>query len=727
MKRQKRKDVWTFARLVPHDKFAHVVGHELTNEHTGRAICLLCSAIQTFRVGKHKMVEHMETNHPLELEVYLEEPGADMPGVAHRLDAPLVRAVDSDEPLALRKVTAKEQQQVSRSLAKWVARHFRPLGIVEDGGFVEFVRLLTHDLGRVSLALPTRAQLGKDLVALAAHYRRLVKDDIAHFCVFFSLSSEVWTGRDGHSYIALTIHYVTDTFEARSWTLDVRELASLHDGRAIAAALDQTMSEWGLVKAYCSKLLRGSGPSIVSAATTMQVDEMACIAHSLHLVVAGALIQRSRRDGASDRPAWAEDVDQESAEPILAHHEDEDLTEEDRVTMEHARACAVDETDAFLDETLLRLERHGLDMVRAVVERFRTLATYFRKSPRGQHRLSALHARVQGRSPSAALAMQVDCPTRWSSDWEMLQRFIALEPSVLSFFAYLQSREGRVEFNELADKLQRPSPVDWLTIKCLTTLLAPFAVATDALGGQEYPTLPLVLPALSGVRKHLSRTDLFTSLVAAAGEEQGAADTHVAMDECRSALLKLFDDRFAGLQRSELVWVAYLDPRVGKRMSHLGPADKQSARDALVAAASALAREPLSDECVHGSAAQAPCQAAQDARSFMADHMFGPDEIPEQQTESDSACADEFTLYLRDIKTVKSTDGPLAWWRANGSTYPSLSRLARKWLGAMATSVPSERAFSTRGNAWTAKRCSLSPATAREVVFIAQNGSVESI
>ncbi|OWY90924.1 hypothetical protein PHMEG_00040713 [Phytophthora megakarya] len=42
----------------------------------------------------------------------------------------------------------------------------------------------------------------------------------------------------------------------------------------------------------------------------------------------------------------------------------------------------------------------------------------------------------------------------------------------------------------------RPSPAKWCAIKCLRTLLAPFAAATDRLEGQDYPTCALALPCL---------------------------------------------------------------------------------------------------------------------------------------------------------------------------------------------------------------------------------------
>ena len=52
---------------------------------------------------------------------------------------------------------------------------------------------------------------------------------------------------------------------------------------------------------------------------------------------------------------------------------------------------------------------------------------------------------------------------------------------------------------------------------------------------------------------------------------------------------------------------------------------------------------------------------------------------------------------------------PLDWWKNHQHSYPNLSRMARRYLGVVATSVPSERLFSTVGNVVTAKRCALEP------------------
>ncbi|KAE9114682.1 hypothetical protein PF010_g9622 [Phytophthora fragariae] len=215
---------------------------------------------------------------------------------------------------------------------------------------------------------------------------------------------------------------------------------------------------------------------------------------------------------------------------------------------------------------------------------------------------------------------------------------IELEAALVKFFAHLKKPEGQKEFKDVSKKLQRPKSDEWLTIKCLQKLLGPFAIASETLGGQTYPTMPLVLPALSGIRKHLEQKDLFVALAAEAGEEPYVAQTTLMMNECRQVMLKLYEKRFNEVEKSELRWVAYLDPRVGKWMSHLSSADTPSASNDLVQAMVELAQTCMPAQAV-ASRSQTPIQASDEQhRNFMHHHMFGPDVVRREATDLETEC-----------------------------------------------------------------------------------------
>lgn len=68
---------------------------------------------------------------------------------------------------------------------------------------------------------------------------------------------------------------------------------------------------------------------------------------------------------------------------------------------------------------------------------------------------------------------------------------------------------------------------------------------------------------------------------------------------------------------------------------------------------------------------------------------------------------------------------PLSWWKYHEYLYPNLAVLAKRYLAIPATSVPSERVFSTAGDIVTATRSALSTDSVDKLVFLKKNLKVE--
>ncbi|ELU14789.1 hypothetical protein CAPTEDRAFT_132474, partial [Capitella teleta] len=64
---------------------------------------------------------------------------------------------------------------------------------------------------------------------------------------------------------------------------------------------------------------------------------------------------------------------------------------------------------------------------------------------------------------------------------------------------------------------------------------------------------------------------------------------------------------------------------------------------------------------------------------------------------------------------------PFALWKTQASTFPLLSNFAKFVLGIPATSVPSERVFSTAGGVISAKRSNLTSSNADKLIFLHHN------
>ena len=77
----------------------------------------------------------------------------------------------------------------------------------------------------------------------------------------------------------------------------------------------------------------------------------------------------------------------------------------------------------------------------------------------------------------------------------------------------------------------------------------------------------------------------------------------------------------------------------------------------------------------------------------------------------------ESILFQKDRCIVKRTEDPLLWWSQRTAVYPQLHKLARRHLGVPATSVPSERLFSTAGELISQRRTCLKPKNVNNLLF----------
>ena len=74
--------------------------------------------------------------------------------------------------------------------------------------------------------------------------------------------------------------------------------------------------------------------------------------------------------------------------------------------------------------------------------------------------------------------------------------------------------------------------------------------------------------------------------------------------------------------------------------------------------------------------------------------------------------------------SINATENLLNWWHQNCERYPSLAIIAKKYLCIPATSVPSERVFSTASDIVTAQRSQLKSKHVDRINFLRKIGRI---
>ena len=92
-----------------------------------------------------------------------------------------------------------------------------------------------------------------------------------------------------------------------------------------------------------------------------------------------------------------------------------------------------------------------------------------------------------------------------------------------------------------------------------------------------------------------------------------------------------------------------------------------------------------------------------------------------------SATADEEVRRYTEVAPLALTENPLSWWKIHEEVYPSLAKLAKRYLCVPGTSVSAERVFSTAGDIVTAQRSTLTSEHVDQLLFLSKNADIPSL
>ena len=333
--------------------------------------------------------------------------------------------------------------------------------------------------------------------------------------------------------------------------------------------------------------------------------------------------------------------------------------------------------------------KRGLEVprVQRVLGRCKKLVEHFKKSTKETYKLREKQDMLK--LPDHKLIQ--DCVTRWGSTLAMLERLMEQQAAIA---AVLMDRKVRHLM---------PEGEEWTIIEHLVEILTPFQQATEAMGTVKYPTLSMVKPLLyklSEVTLKFSNSDTAT------------------VKQVKTAIKNDLDQRYQTAALQRLMNVAtYLDPQY-KELPFLTVIKKRLMIDQVED--ELMDMQPLESEET-GKESGEPEPPAKKSKKGPVTKLLG--DLFESQEKS-SCHSDDVAKELNLYKAEQPADlesNPLTWWKERQSLYPLMSKLVRKVLSFVATSVPSEQLFSTSGNIITEKRNCLSSEHADQLIFLFEN------
>ncbi|EDR00881.1 uncharacterized protein LACBIDRAFT_312828 [Laccaria bicolor S238N-H82] len=322
--------------------------------------------------------------------------------------------------------------------------------------------------------------------------------------------------------------------------------------------------------------------------------------------------------------------------------------------------------------------------MRDVIGLVRAITVKARSSAKRKERLKNLQT-CAGRT--STLTLLLDMKVRWSSTYNMLSRALQLREYIKDFIYETGREEPDLEKRAKIDKLIL-SDDEWTLVKLVVELLGFADCAQQAFSYDDSPTLHSGIPALEALHKAWSsrakrpKYQDFTEALAAAAEK-----------------IEEYYEKTSTSHAYTLVML--LDPE--KKMDYFKKHWSEELQKEVIESAEEIERYYE----IHGKGTSPPVPtqtSSQKKLSKLLDELSDSDDEGPTVPPAGASSADsqkpwlrEFRLYLDATHRVSDGTSLIKWWGMHASDFPVWASLARDYLAIMASSVSSERAFSSAG------------------------------
>lgn len=305
----------------------------------------------------------------------------------------------------------------------------------------------------------------------------------------------------------------------------------------------------------------------------------------------------------------------------------------------------------------------------APIDKIRKLANHFSHSNKSNERLLNLQGIT--RQGKKQVSFICDTSTRWNSTYNMLVRALELR-STLSALVDELPPGGVIHLNV-------PSDSEYLVLQQLCSLLEPIAEASIDLQSTKISTISLVAPYVQSLIAHYS-----------------SPVNSPEVDAIRVKMLKDMEERWKVLPEAVLLG-SFFDPRF-KGLTFITEQERVAILNKMriIYDTMKAAKDAVDKNGVAGS--------------------YRPNLLRNYVKRQSG---DELDSYVNMLPVIHTDDfDTLLWWKTNSGNFPTLSKLAKRYLCQMPSTASVEGIFSIAGDVLGERRHSLDPELLNDLVFL---------
>lgn len=179
--------------------------------------------------------------------------------------------------------TSRHRMTLDDALMDMIVTDLQPVSIVEDVGFLRFVKVLDP-----KYIPPSRRTIMRDHLPRLYEKKEKEVRDLLDKISWCTVTTDLWTSRATMGYITVTCHFIDDNWEMRSYVLETSHMDDSHTIVNLASTLKVITDKWNITnKIHCA--VTDAASNITGAIRSNRWNHLVCFAHRLNLVVSCAV------------------------------------------------------------------------------------------------------------------------------------------------------------------------------------------------------------------------------------------------------------------------------------------------------------------------------------------------------------------------------------------------------------------------------------------------------
>lgn len=336
-----------------------------------------------------------------------------------------------------------------------------------------------------------------------------------------------------------------------------------------------------------------------------------------------------------------------------------------------------------------------------VIKKCKTIVSHFKISNLAADKLKE----IQKQMNCSVLNVKKDVPTRWNSTLIMIDRLLEIRVPLSASISCLTRAPDSLDAG------------DWHILEDCVKVLRPVHTMTEEMSGETYPTLSMVIPLIRSVQHAVRSTETES--------EVGCI--------LQTTLLDNLSRRFLGWEKNTVVAKAtFLDPRFMK--SAFGLVENADKAEKLVAEELEYKKKqllpdvnPETPNTTNSSEETNELENDKNSTKLLAKKQLWEwmdlrvEERKKSRSASTIASSALLVRHYLELEQPNRWENPLPFCSQHKHVIPEIYSLQKKYLSLPATSVPSERLFSTAGQVANDRRNRLKPKNVNNILFLHSN------